>query len=79
MAWFPQIHRSHHNNKVLIFVFQDNFLAEGVVVVNFGSDSKTWGQFDGKANHSAAHFHSVAREFTESGFILYEKASRVPA
>jgi len=45
LTWFPQIHKNHHNNKVLIFAFQDESLAKEVVVVDFYTRGKRGSRF----------------------------------
>ena len=61
----------------LISYFSRWFLAEEVVVVDFRGEEETWKLTRRtETNLAEAHFHSAARE---SGFILCEKASRVPA
>jgi hypothetical protein len=76
LPWFPQIHKSHHNNKGLFIYLQDKSLAEELVAVDFCRGAETQRGFGSGMDLAKAHFHSAARE---SGFILCEKASRVPA
>jgi len=76
LAWFPQIHKSHHNNKALVFVFRDKVLVKEAVAVDSIAKTKTEDGFGSDEDLIKVHFHSAARE---SGFILFKKASRVRA
>lgn len=75
LARFPQIHGSHHNNKASFYFFQNKSLVEEGVTVDICSDDETWEGAETEPGERF-YFHSAKRE---SGFILFEKASRVPA
>ncbi|HKW35705.1 MAG TPA: hypothetical protein VJN92_22040 [Candidatus Acidoferrum sp.] len=56
MARFPQIHKSHHNNKVYFLFFKIKSLAEEVAVVDFAAKTKAEDGFGSDRNRRRSTF-----------------------